>query len=85
MFEAIDLLKPEQLQDLIYIRNEGHTILEALQRQLAHYSYHCGQIVLLSKLAAGEKWQSLSISRGATQAYNAKRFEQPKERKRFYE
>lgn len=85
LFEALDLLKPEQLQDLIYIRNEGHTVLEALQRQLAHYSYHCGQIVLLSKLAAGEKWQSLSIPRGATQAYNAERFEQPKKRKRFYE
>jgi hypothetical protein len=85
LFEAIDLLKPEQLQDLIYIRNEGHTILEALQRQLAHYSYHCGQIVLLSKQAVGEHWQSLSIARGGTQAYNAKRFDQPKVRKRFYE
>ena len=68
LFKAIDLLKPEQLQDLIYIRNEGHTVLEALQRQLAHYSYHCGQIVLLSKQAVGEKWQFLSIARGGTQA-----------------
>lgn len=85
LFEAIDHLKPEQLQDLIYIRNEGHTVLEALQRQLAHYSYHCGQIVLLSKQSTGEEWQSLSIAKGETQAYNEKRFAQPKERKRFYE
>jgi hypothetical protein len=85
LFEAIGLLKPEQLQDLIYIRNEGHTVLEALQRQLAHYSYHCGQIVLLSKQSTGEEWQSLSIAKGETQAYNEKRFAQPKKRKRFYE
>lgn len=85
LFQAIHLLEAGHLQQLIYIRNEGHTVLEALQRQLAHYSYHCGQIVLLSKQAAGEKWQSLSIPRGGTQAYNAKRFEQPKGKKRFYE
>lgn len=85
LFETIYELKPDQLQYTIYIRNEGHTVLEALQRQLAHYSYHCGQIVLLCKHAAGEDWESLSIAKGATQAYNHEKFKQPNQRKRFYE
>jgi hypothetical protein len=72
-------------QYIVYIRNEGHTVLEAVQRQLAHYSYHCGQIVLLAKQASGSNWQSLSIPKGETEAYNATIFSQSKKRKRFYE
>ena len=46
------------------VRGEAHTVLEAINRQLTHYAAHVGQIVLLSKHFAGERWQSLSIPRG---------------------
>lgn len=50
LFDAIKPLKDEQLEDLVYIRNHGHTITEAINRQLTHYAYHIGQIVFLGKL-----------------------------------
>jgi uncharacterized damage-inducible protein DinB len=45
----LDALQPEQLSEIIYIRNEGHTVIEAINRQLAHYPYHVGQIVFYAK------------------------------------
>jgi hypothetical protein len=68
---------------IVFIRNEGHTVLEALQRQLAHYSYHIGQIVLLAKSLAGDSWQSLSIPKGGSDAFNAMKFRQDKLKKHF--
>ncbi|THH39637.1 DinB family protein [Neolewinella litorea] len=67
-------LSPKQLTAVVYIRNEAHTVIEALNRQLAHYSYHVGQIVLLAKQIRGTDWQSLSIPRGASDGYNAEHF-----------
>ncbi len=61
---AIEGLRPEDLQRTVTIRGEPHTVLEAINRQLTHYAYHVGQIVLLAKHVAGEGWQSLSIPRG---------------------
>lgn len=80
---ALHGLTSEQLNTVIYIRNEGHTVYEALNRQLAHYSYHVGQIVLLAKQLRGAEWQSLSIPRGESAAYNARKFTQQKERRHF--
>lgn len=83
VFEALRELTPAHLHQLVYIRNEGHTVLEAVQRQLAHYSYHCGQIVLLAKQHCGSEWSFLSIPPGGSNTFNKKKFEQPKTRRHF--
>lgn len=54
-------LKPEDLSRTVYIRNEPHSVPEAINRQLAHYSYHAGQIVYLAKMLKAGEWTSLSI------------------------
>jgi RES domain-containing protein len=54
-------MKPEDLTRTIYIRKEPMTALEAINRQMAHYSYHIGQIVYISKMVATREWKSLSI------------------------
>ncbi|MCW3124052.1 MAG: DinB superfamily protein, partial [Flavipsychrobacter sp.] len=67
-------LTDDDLQKTIYIRGEGHTVLEAINRQIAHYSYHVGQIVYVSKLRIKDEWHSLSIPRNKSEEYNKKRF-----------
>lgn len=83
LFDALNNLKPNQLSDIIYIRNEGHTIIEAINRQLAHYPYHVGQIVFYAKQLKNSSWQSLSIPRKESNRYNAIKFAQEKEIKNF--
>ncbi len=73
-FEALNNLKPEQLSDIIYIRNEGHTVVEAINRQLAHYPYHIGQIVFYAKMLKNSEWDSLSIPKHQSNSYNAEKF-----------
>lgn len=80
---TLDSLKEEDLDRTIYIRNMGHTVLEAINRQLAHYPYHVGQIVFLAKMTAQETWQSLSIPRGKSTNYNADKFSKPKRNEHF--
>lgn len=77
-------LKEEDLGKIIFIRNQGHTVMEAINRQLAHYPYHIGQIVFLGKICAGS-WTSLSIPRGASEQYNAGKFAQPPRKAHFTE
>ena len=83
LFSALDQVTEEDLGRIIYIRNMGHTITEAINRQLCHYPYHVGQIVFIGKMAAGADWKSLSIPRGNSSAYNAEKFAQPKQKKHF--
>ncbi|MFK7984343.1 MAG: DUF1572 family protein [Saprospiraceae bacterium] len=78
LFDNINPLAKEQAAQLVYIRNMGHTVTEAINRQLAHYAYHVGQIVFLGRMIAGENWTSLSIPKGASKTYNQKKFAQPK-------
>lgn len=80
---AINSLTPEQLDTIIYIRNEGHTVAEALNRQLAHYAYHVGQIVHLAKQFKGQAWVSLSIPMGQSDAFNQKKFSEEKRVRNF--
>ena len=80
---ALENLTPAQLSDIIYIRNEGHTVIEAINRQLAHYPYHVGQIVFYAKQLKNSSWQSLSIPRKESNNYNAIKFAQEKEIKNF--
>lgn len=84
-FSAFAPLTDDDLGKIIYIRNQGHTVLEAINRQLAHYPYHIGQIVFIGKMAANEKWASLSIPRGGSSAFNAEKFAQPKHMQHFTE
>ena len=72
-FLAVRPLKDEDLRRIVRIRNEEHTVLDALQRQLAHYAYHVGQIILLARAFTGNSWHSLSIPRGGTSEFNRKR------------
>lgn len=83
LFNAINTLTEEDLEKEIYIRNMGHTVVEALNRQLAHYPYHVGQIVFIGKLICNENWTSLSIPKGNSDAYNADKFSKPKHKKHF--
>ncbi|MCH2044514.1 MAG: DUF1572 domain-containing protein [Saprospiraceae bacterium] len=83
LFAALHLLKEEELGELVYIRNQGHTIVEAINRQLGHYAYHIGQIVFLSKMLAGKDWKSLSIPKGASKSYNENKFKKDKQKQHF--
>lgn len=83
LFTAVNALQPEDLERIIYIRNTGHTVMEAINRQLAHYPYHIGQIVQLGKMMCGEHWESLSIPKGNSSAYNAAHFSKEKHRGHF--
>lgn len=83
LFNAIKPLKVEDLERIIYIRNGGHTVTEAINRQLAHYSYHIGQIVFLGKLLKGKNWTSLSIPKGDSINYNKDKFNKEKGKRHF--
>ena len=83
LFKALKSLSKEDLDQIIYIRNEGHTVVEAINRQMMHYAYHLGQIVFLGKLLKGTNWQSLSIPKGQSKSYNKTKFEVAKSRKHF--
>ena len=71
----ISKLNEEQIQEhVVYIRNQGHSIIEALNRQLGHYAYHTGQIVYIAKSICGDRWQSLSIPKGKSDQFNQQQF-----------
>ncbi|HLN96022.1 MAG TPA: DUF1572 family protein [Flavobacterium sp.] len=74
LFAAIDPLTDADLDAIIYIRNEGHTVVEAVNRQLAHYPYHIGQMVFFAKMIKHGEWDSLSIPRNKSTDYNADKF-----------
>lgn len=83
--ETLKNLKEEDLKKIIYIRNQGHTVVEAINRQLAHYPYHVGQIVFIGKMILNEKWQTLSIAKGKSTNYNAEKFSKEKHKEHFTE
>ncbi|MDN3677233.1 DUF1572 family protein [Flavobacterium paronense] len=82
-FNAINALTTDQLETIIYIRNEGHTVIEAINRQLAHYPYHIGQIVFYAKMLKQTEWSSLSIPKNKSNSYNADKFGKEKSIKNF--
>ena len=71
LFSTLDSLKPEDLQRTVTIRQEPHTVMQALNRALAHYGQHIGQIVFLAKHLRSSEWQTLSIPRGKSEDYKA--------------
>jgi len=78
VFNALGSITDDDLEKIVYIRNEGHTVMEAINRQIAHYSYHVGQIVYVSKLRISTDWMSLSIPRNKSAEYNSTKFSQEK-------
>lgn len=82
-FSAINSLTPDKLETIIYIRNEGHTVMEAINRQLAHYPYHIGQIVFYAKMLKKTEWNTLSIAKNKSNSYNADKFAKEKSIKNF--
>lgn len=82
LFDTLKTLNNSDLDTIIYIRNQGHTVQEAINRQLAHYPYHVGQIVYIGKMAT-DNWQSLSIPKGNSSTYNSNKFSKQKQRTHF--
>jgi len=72
LFAALEPLTETDLSRTVYIRGEAHSVMQAINRQVAHYQYHVGQIVLLSRHFAGDRWQSLTIPRRQSAEYNRK-------------
>jgi hypothetical protein len=70
VFDAIEPLTPADFARRVTIRRQEHTIVQAINRQLTHYSYHIGQIVFLAKHFRSSEWQSLSIPRNRSAAFN---------------
>jgi Protein of unknown function (DUF1572) len=83
LFNALNSLTPHDLQKEIYIRNRGHTVTEARNRQLAHYAYHTGQIVFIGKMICSDTWASLSVPKGKSKEFNAEKFSIPKHTEHF--
>ncbi|MDR6734325.1 DUF1572 family protein [Sphingobacterium sp. 2149] len=83
LFEAIGSLDENDFDKIIYIRHQGHTVMEAILRQLAHYPYHIGQILYIGKICLGDTWSSLSIPKGHSLSYNEEKFRQKKQQQHF--
>lgn len=66
---AVDALQPADLERTITIRAQPHTVIDAVHRQIQHYSYHAGQIVLLARWMKGSAWKTLTIARGKSRDY----------------
>lgn len=85
VMDTMNALAPDDLDKVVYIRNEGHTVLEVIQRQLTHYATHVGQIMAIAKWINGERWKSLTIPKGETAKFNAEKFGKEKARRHFTE
>ncbi|MDM1533710.1 DUF1572 family protein [Myroides marinus] len=70
LFQTLDSITGENINTVVKIRNQDHTVAEALYRQLAHYPYHIGQIVFIGKMIRNTEWQSLSIPKNMSKQYN---------------
>jgi len=70
LFDALDSLNENDLMKEVTIRGQHHTVIEAIERQINHYSYHVGQIVYIGKHLEGEKWISLSVPRNKSDKFN---------------
>ena len=71
-FDALTPLTDSDLSRTVLIRTERHSVMQAINRQIAHYSYHVGQIVFLAKHLAAEHWKSLTVPRGKSGEFTAK-------------
>jgi uncharacterized damage-inducible protein DinB len=72
VFETLESLTDADLGRTVTIRGEAHSVMQAINRQMAHYSYHCGQIVLLAKHLQHATWKPLTVPKGKSAEFNAK-------------
>jgi hypothetical protein len=79
LFDALEALKPEDLMRTVTIRQEPHTVVQAISRQLGHYAMHVGQIVFLAKHLKLAEWKTLSVPRGKSEQFNRMMTERLKE------
>ena len=73
LFQLLNGLSAADLSKVVMIRNEEHTVVEAINRQLAHYASHIGQIIFIAKMALDKKWKTLSIPKNASREFNARK------------
>jgi uncharacterized damage-inducible protein DinB len=78
VFQTLNSLHPEDLERTVTIRGEPHSVLQAINRQVAHYAYHVGQIVFLAKHWKGAEWKTLSVPRGQSEQVNARMMQKQK-------
>jgi len=83
LFTALNAINEANFEQEIFIRNQSHSIIEAINRQLAHYSYHIGQIVYLGRMIKGHSWISLSLPKGKSVEYNKAKFSKGKHKGHF--
>ena len=83
LFEALDSVNEDNFHSPVYIRNQAHTIVEAVNRQLGHYAYHVGQIVFVGRMIKGKHWQNLSIPKGQSTEFNQEKFAKGKHEGHF--
>ena len=70
VFRALEPLSEADMERTVLIRNEPHSVMQAINRQIAHYSYHVGQIVFLAKHFKSEAWKSLTVPRNKSAEFN---------------
>ena len=78
VYETLQSLAPQDIMRTVYIRSEPHTVLQALNRSLTHVSHHIGQILFLAKMIRGTSWQCLSIPKGKSAEFNARKVDDRK-------
>ena len=81
LFDAIEPLRPEDVMRTVAIRQEPHTVLQAINRQLGHYAMHVGQIIFLAKHLKSTDWKTLSVPRGQSEQINQMMIERMKNKK----
>lgn len=70
LFKALDQITPDNIHQMIFIRGEKLSVIDALLRQLAHYPYHVGQIIFVTKMIKNEDWKTLSIAKNKSEEYH---------------
>ena len=83
LFKALNSINTANFNTEIFIRNQSHTIIEAVNRQMMHYAYHIGQIVYISRMLKAENWNSLSIPKGKSKEFNTQKFSKGKHQGHF--
>ncbi|MCZ2298756.1 MAG: DUF1572 domain-containing protein [Chitinophagales bacterium] len=83
LLSTLKNLSVNDLDKTVYIRNQGHLVTDAINRQLAHYASHIGQIIFIGKMIKNNEWQTLSIPKGSSAKFNQEKFAQPKHNEHF--
>lgn len=67
--DTLESLNEQDLEKIVHIRGQAHSVIDAIERQMAHYAAHIGQILFIGKQIKGEQWENLSIPKGKSDAY----------------